>query len=304
MFVQGFHAAHPDIISVRSLNQGNEAADQIDGDRQFRIFGGYDDLVEWLERECRSHAVSFHLKAVVREVRWRRNHIEVTTEGMRRYEASRAVVTLPLGVLQAPSTEIGAVRFVPEISEKQRAARALRMGQVVKINLLFREPFWENVELLLKNGRERLTDFGFIHATSESIPTWWTQFPVRAPMLVGWAGGPAAEKLVELGERFIIDSALVSLERIFKLPNSGVEGLLEAVYIHEWNQDPFSRGAYSYVAVGGLDTQSQLARPIEDTIFFAGEASNTDGHNGTVHGAIATGLRAAREVVASLRHRN
>jgi monoamine oxidase len=49
--------------------------------------------------------------------------------------------------------------------------------------------------------------------------------------------------------------------------------------------------------VGGIDAQAQLARPLEDTLFFAGEATNTEGHQGTVHGAIASGLRAAREII-------
>ncbi|HJZ67245.1 MAG TPA: NAD(P)/FAD-dependent oxidoreductase [Blastocatellia bacterium] len=298
MFVQGFHAARADVVSVKSLNQGNDAADQIEGDRQFRISGGYDGLVQWLERECRSAGVSFHLNAVVNEVRWSRNNVEVTTDRERHYEAARAVVTLPLGVLQAPSTETGAVRFVPEITDKQVAARALRMGPVVKINLLFREAFWENLDLPSTDGRERLANLGFIHSAGEPIPTWWTQLPVRAPMLVGWAGGPAGEKL-HGDKQLIIDRALNSLNRIFGISNSCVEDSLQAVYMHNWNQDRFTRGAYSYVAVGGLDAQAQLGRPVEDTLFFAGEATNTGGHSGTVHGAISTGLRAAREVLSS-----
>ena len=301
MFVQGFHAARPEVISVKSLQQGNVAADRIEGDRQFRIFGGYDGVVAWLERECFSNDVSFQLNAIVEEVRWKTNRVDVMIESeRRRYEARRAIVSLPLGVLQASPSESGAVKFVPEITEKQAAARALRMGPVVKINLLFREAFWETLELTTKDGRESAGNLGFIHAASEPIPTWWTQLPARTPVLVGWAGGPVAEKVARGDKQLIIDSVLKSLSRIFRLPESRIKNLLDATYIHDWNQDPFSRGAYSYVVAGGLDAQSQLAQPIDDTLFFAGEATNTEGHSGTVHGAIATGLRAAREVVASL----
>jgi monoamine oxidase len=300
MFVQGFHAARPEVISVKSLQQGNVAADRIEGDRQSRIFGGYDGVVAWLESECLSNDVSFQLNAIVEEVRWRTNHVDVMIEGERRYEARRAIVSLPLGVLQASPSESGAVKFVPEITEKQAAARALRMGPVVKINLLFREAFWETLELTTKDGRESAGNLGFIHAASEPIPTWWTQLPAHAPVLVGWAGGPVAEKVARSDSQLIIDCALRSLSGIFRLAESRIENLLDATYIHDWNQDPFNRGAYSYVVAGGLHAQSQLAQPIEDTLFFAGEATNTEGHSGTVHGAIATGLRAAREVVASL----
>lgn len=62
---------------------------------------------------------------------------------------------------------------------------------------------------------------------------------------------------------------------------------------------PSQEELISYVPSGGLSAQAELAHPVGDTLFFAGEATNTEGHNGTVHGAIATGLRAASEVLGS-----
>jgi len=73
---------------------------------------------------------------------------------------------------------------------------------------------------------------------------------------------------------------------------------MESVYMHNWRGDPFSRGSYSYMPVGGLEAPAALAEPVEDTLFFAGEATNTAGHSGTVHGAIASGIRAAQEIIA------
>jgi monoamine oxidase len=58
--------------------------------------------------------------------------------------------------------------------------------------------------------------------------------------------------------------------------------------------------ALIYAAVGGMDAARTLAAPIAGTLYFAGEATNSDGYNGTVHGAIATGLRAAKELLQSL----
>jgi monoamine oxidase len=72
---------------------------------------------------------------------------------------------------------------------------------------------------------------------------------------------------------------------------------LEAAYLHDWQSDPFSRGAYSYGKVGADGAHEELGRPVEDTLFFAGEASDVSGNNGTVHGAIASGRRAAAEIV-------
>jgi len=75
-----------------------------------------------------------------------------------------------------------------------------------------------------------------------------------------------------------------------------VERLLESAHFHDWQADPYSRGAYSYVQTGAADAPEVLSRPVEDTLFFAGEASDISGNNGTVHGAIASANRAASEI--------
>ena len=65
--------------------------------------------------------------------------------------------------------------------------------------------------------------------------------------------------------------------------------------MHDWQADPFSRGAYSYTGVGGQRAHAALATPVAGTLFFAGEATSSD-ETGTVSGAIVTGKRAAKEV--------
>ncbi len=79
----------------------------------------------------------------------------------------------------------------------------------------------------------------------------------------------------------------------------GHELELEAAYVHDWLSDPFSRGAYSYVTVGGQKARQELAAPLHDTLFFAGEATDSEG--GTVTGALHSGSRVAHEVHKSLR---
>ena len=303
MFVEGFNAARDDIISVRSLVQQNQAEDQIDGDRQFRILNGYEGLVSHLENEARAAGVSVLLNSIVKEIRWAPNTVSVSVDSNNRtrtFQAHSIVITLPLGILQSEPEAPGAVRFIPEIPEKTNAMKFLRMGEVLKINLIFREAFWEQLELDSKEGRQSLMDFSFIHAADETLPTWWTQLPVRTSMLVGWTGGPSAEQWTDCDDQKIVEAALSSLSNILRIPKSQIEGFLLTSHFHNWSHDPFTKGAYSYMAVGGYDAPAELARPVEDTLFFAGEATNTEGHIGTVHGAIATGKRAAHEVVASL----
>jgi monoamine oxidase len=69
---------------------------------------------------------------------------------------------------------------------------------------------------------------------------------------------------------------------------------------HDWAADRLVRGAYTYVRVGGMQAQANLARPVDGTLFFAGEATEHTGYQGTVHGALFAGERAADEVLASL----
>jgi monoamine oxidase len=73
-----------------------------------------------------------------------------------------------------------------------------------------------------------------------------------------------------------------------------LERLLLGAWSHDWNSDPYARGAYSYQVTGGAGATSALARPVGGRLFFAGEATDTEGATGTVHGATASGRRAAQ----------
>jgi len=72
---------------------------------------------------------------------------------------------------------------------------------------------------------------------------------------------------------------------------------LEAAYVHHWSQDPLARGAYSYVTVGGSQARRELAAPLDNTLFFAGEATDWEGEAATVTGALHSGTRVAEEIL-------
>jgi monoamine oxidase len=76
-----------------------------------------------------------------------------------------------------------------------------------------------------------------------------------------------------------------------------VESELESFYFHDWYLDAFAMGAYSWVPAGALEARRQLAVPVMDTLYFAGEATDQQGHSATVHGAIGSGERVAREIL-------
>jgi monoamine oxidase len=234
---------------------------------QPRLREGYGALLEWLARRIVKRGGRLKMNAAVREVRWKRGEVDVRGEGLR-LAARKAIVTLPLGVLQSRD-----VRFFPSPG-KEQAMKRLASGPVIKAALRFPSAFWE----------QRHRGVAFFHAPGARFPTFWTPLPARVPLLIGWSGGPNARDSSWRAIR-------VSLQRIFRVVEEPDE-----LIVHDWASDPFARGAYSYVRVAGEGARGLLAAPVADTLFFAGEATSAD-DSGTVAGALESGLRAARELL-------
>jgi monoamine oxidase len=298
MLVEGFDAADPARASLKAIVEewtGGAGIQKSQG----RPAGGYGRLIHHLAGSVESAGVRLRLGTVVQAVTWKPDEVVVDAIAGNtpyRVQARRAVVTLPLGVLQAAASESGAVRFTPALDSKHRPLGHLLMGPVLKIVLRLREPFWET----LSAGRYR--DASFFHATGYDVPTFWTALPERVPILTAWTGGPRAARLSAAHDAEIIRAALRGLEALFA-GAVDVERLLVEAHIHNWQRDPFARGAYSYVAVGGLGARSALAAPVANTLFFAGEATDDAGESGTVAGALAAGEAAAHTVLVGLERR-
>lgn len=301
-YVEGYNAAWVDRLSVQSLAREYAAATTISGHRSFRIFGGYDQIAHWMLTSLDPEFSTLYLGAQATHMYWRPGAVELNVRSptgteIGPFRAPRALLTLPLGVLKAPMHAPGVLRFIPALLEKQAAAARLEMGQAIKIILRFREAFWERHSIPAAGAPlERL---GFLHSRGEPFPTWWTTYPAQSPILTGWAGGAAARQLLGASEPVVVEQALVMLARLLGLTPHEIAAQLDGWHIHDWYNDPLARGAYSYVPVGHLDAQAMLGKPVEQTLFFAGEATDVSGHTGTVHGAIASGVRAARELLAA-----
>ncbi len=297
-YVEGFNAAHAEEISVNSLARSSEAEDRIGGDESFRIAGGYDFVPRKLFGDCDPGHVRLQLNTVVDAVHWRPGHVDVLARSMgeqQSFRAPRALITLPLGVLQREPSADGSVVFTPALLEKREPLRKLVMGHVIRVTLRLREQLWDI------DGNIRLNDLRFLFADNQLFPTWWTSGTPERPVITGWAPAGSAEALSGKGEAAIVEAAVETLAALLQLPESRVQSACEKAYVHDWQSDPYSRGAYSYVRVGGDGAQEQLARPIANTLFFAGEATDTSGYFSTVHGAIASGERAASELLSGAR---
>jgi monoamine oxidase len=293
LMAEGFDAADTARASARALVE-EWTSDVIGSSPQARPREGYDALLAALMGRLQGERLRLLLEATVRSVHWARGSVEVAGEfcgAPFALRAARALITLPLGVLQQHPSAAGAVRFSPALATKDAALEGLASGGIIKLLLRFATSFWET----LHGGRYR--DAGFFHVPDAPFATFWTPAPARAPLLVAWAGGPRALRLADgASPAQIVRKALASLEALFG-KELDIASELQGYYYHDWQQDPFARGAYSYVMVGGSEARTALAQPIEDTLFFAGEA--TDPEAGTVTGALQSGVRAARKVLAA-----
>lgn len=282
-YVEGFNAAGAADISVRGLGRQQRAEDAIEGDRLFRIVEGYNALTQYVHRCFLEAGGRFQSRTPVREVRWSDGRVEVACDGMT-HDARCAIVAVPLAVLQKES-----LRVLPCDDAHQQALRGLTMGAVERIVLLFRERFWTSVA----DGE----GLSFLFSREPGSPVYWTPHPHAAAMMTSWIGGPRALSLDFAQAE--VDRTVARLARYFTMPVANVRGQLVHWYRHEWQADPLILGAYSYPRVGGLTASDVLAQPMGETIFFAGEHTDTTGHWGTVHGALRSGVRAAEQVLAA-----
>lgn len=302
-YVEGFHAADPMLVSAQALAENGSPGDDTRERRLARIIDGYDRVPAWLSAPIVDR---IQLSSVVTDVEWEQGqvsvHVQRGNESRQALITARAaIVAVPLGVLQARADEAGAIRFRPALDEKKNALRHLASGSVVRVVFRFSERFWTSAQFAKRHHSDDLDTLSFLHGHDGRFPTWWTAYPSSAALVVGWCGGPRATEVSRVDADQIVGQAIDSLADQMKMPRRRLSALIENAWTHDWEHDPFARGAYSYQMVDGAESPSALARPLRRTIFFAGEAAETSGGTGTVHGAIATGRRAAKQVMRALK---
>jgi monoamine oxidase len=275
-------------IGVLSIAPAEGEAPSESAARIGRVVQGYDQIPHGLARGLED---VLHLRTQVAEIAWERGQAELTLRResgeTSRIVARAAVVTVPLGVLQASPDGPGGLRLRPDPPRIRKALNQLAMGSVLRLAVWFRDAPWPDQHL------DRLS---FLHTRGGPFNVWWTAYPMRSSLAIAWSGGPPAAALSGKSTEEIAATAVRDLAEHLGISRRRVESRLLAAWSHDWDNDPFARGAYSYARVGGSRAAAALARPVEKTLFFAGEAADAEGRTGTVEGALATGLRAARQV--------
>ncbi len=280
------------------LVEAEESQDGIEADRTYRLLRGYDGIIRHLAAGLEPANTVLRLNTTATRIAWRTGEVRVTAESSGascELKAAKAVITLPLGILKSNS-----VQFQPDPPAIRSAIAHLEMGNVIKLLIHFREPFWERARLPAIHEQHALRDMTFLHSqgAEASFPTWWTMLPVRTNLLMGWAAGPAARKLGGRSPAQMLRLGISDLAQATGLPASEIAQLVQDYRAFDWSIDPFSSGAYSYIGVGGSKSIEVLSRPVGATLYFAGEATHP-GMSGTVAGAIASGYRAADQIIGS-----
>lgn len=291
-YVEGFNAADAMVASAAALGRQQQVEDAADGDRAFKIREGYDRLPQFLAAELTRLSADLRLSTPVTAIEWQPGHVTLTTPAGPLH-APRCLITLPLGVLHANS-----VPFTPSLPPATTSAlHGLRMGPVARFTLVFRRPFWHHLE-----PQPDMQHLSFLFASDRTPSVWWTSHPSPAPTLTGWVGGPRSLPLLAQSPDALAREACTSLAGIFDLEPAWVLEQLLSCHTHNWSADPHALGAYSYVAVDGLTASHTLSQPIADTLFLAGEHTDTTGNWGTVHAALRSGLRAAHQILHPGQH--
>lgn len=303
-YVEGFNAADQRRIGVAGLAQQQRAEDAIDGDRLFRLTRGYDAVPGFLANELGRAGGVVHLDKPVRRIVWSPGAVLVqgadAAGNAFEFTADQAIITVPLGVLQAES-----IAFDPRPEAILQAAQRLAMGHALRVVLVFSSRFWRDAARRAQHPdiEDRLAQLGFVFMPGETPATWWTPHPEPLPLLTAWAGGPKAEALQRSiaasgSPEAALNACLETLGPAFGMTVAEFEHLLVAWYTHDWLHDEYARGAYSYVPAGALDAPARMTAPVEETLFFAGEHTDLNGHWGTVHAALGSGVRAAEALLA------
>ncbi len=281
-FSEGYDGA--DITKASTFALREELTEENYG--QYRIEGGYQQLIRYLEESCKAQNCKIVYPCVVKKISWKKDEVKIVSADGKIFTGNKVIITVPLGVLLADPGDTASIIFEPSIEKYIQAASLIGYGSVIKILLQFKNPFWEEME---KN-------IGFLFS-GEIIPTWWTQVPDNYPLLTGWLAGPKAWELRGETDANILKMALNSLASIFSLDLVTLQEMLTAWHVASWQQNPFARGGYSYCTLETFKARQILNSPIEKTLFFAGEAYYEGGPTGTVEAALASGRVTGKKII-------
>jgi len=288
---EGFDVADIDKISAFAVR--DEWKEESTIAEPYVLKEGYGSLAHKLYQECLDAGCQVLLSTPVSGIRWKKHRVAVLCGQHQQFEAEQVIITVPLGILNSQPAERHHIHFMPELPEKINAAKQIGYGPVVKAIFEFKEVFWDLDDY--KGLAQQTPNLAFMISDGH-FPTWWTH-PSAPSIITGWAGGPKAEQLKHSPDQEIEELALSELAKIFSVTPAWLRGRLHWYHIANWGNDPFSYGAYSYEMTGSEEARKIMQQPVEDTVFFCGEALDDSGISGTVEAALSSGIKTAKKIL-------
>lgn len=218
------------------------------------------------------------LKTHITQINYTSNQqISIKEFGGTSFNADKVIITVPISVLKT-----GTIQFIPELPAIKTAAfNQIGMGAGMKVFLKFTTAFYdENIiggKICAAYASEKVGKKG------------------NDNVLLAFIMGEQAEALSQLPtEAAVVNTLLQELDSMY---NGQATNNFVKAHIQDWSKNPFIGGAYSYSTIGMGDARKEAAKPLDDKVFFAGEAMNTNGHHQTVHGAVETGYKAVMDII-------
>jgi monoamine oxidase len=246
-----------------------------DSGTNWRLAEGYGRLFQTL-----AEGLPVACKSVVSRVDHRGLVIRIET-ARGTVTASRAIVTVPTSIIAG---EI--IRFEPPLLDKLAAAAGLPLGVDDKLFISLEGPL-PDVE----------HDTYLLGSTTSRETMSYQVRPLDRPAIYCFFGGRFAAALEREGQEAMFSFAADELARLL---GSAIRKRMAPLASTAWLQDPWSRGSYSFALPGHADDRAVLAAPVDDRVFFAGEACSPNFFS-TAHGAWLSGISAAEAALASLR---
>lgn len=279
--IEGYFAGDPTRASAFALRE--EVIDQGGSEGNSNIKEGYGAMLRYLNRECMAYGVEILLRKEVASINWNADKATVIfcVDGSS-YTGKKALITVPAPILET-------LEFKPAVPDKMEAVSKIGFGPAIKILLRFKTRWWSHTRGQNFEKLHFMVSYGGIQA-------WWTQYPEALFTLTGWVAGPTAQALSEKTDKEILMLALDSLATTFGVPLSDLQNELELSKIVNWPKDSYTRGAYSYSTPESLAARVELNKPVDNKLYFAGEALSQNADSGTVEAALTSGLRVAKQI--------
>lgn len=289
-YIEGYDAADPDDANVFAIRNEMKGEDE----PQYRPVPDYHALIDFLKEACLQNNGVIKTNEPVKEIRQNKN-IEVITPSTK-YTSEKIIIAVPLGVLQSKKNSENFIKLPSNGDAYSKAVKKIGNGGVIKFLLEFDKPFWLSKNFL----KEKNIPAPSYIFTEAIIPTWWTQYPSKAPLLTGWIGGPNSFKIKNYSEKKFKSFVLKSLSSIFSMPVMLLEKRLIKFKTMNWIKEPYISGGYSYSTLQTEQARKFLHQPFKNTIYFAGEylAKNS---SSTVDAALQSGKEVAASILKNKR---